>query len=104
MSAIEKPKARLRQPRKPAVEDVEAAEKTERLRIETVCLVVLSIIASVVVLRYAQGILMPFVLALLIFYALDPIVSWFCRLGVPRVAASRARRALRGPGNESQRP
>jgi len=84
MSAIEKSRTRLRQGSKPPFGEVEPAGT----RIETICLVLLSVVAGVFVLRYAQGIFIPFVLALLLFYALDPIVSWCCRLGVPRVAAS----------------
>jgi len=53
--------------------------------VETVCLVFLSLVAAVFLLNYAQAILMPFILALLLFYALDPIVSWFCRFGIPRI-------------------
>ena len=38
-------------------------------------------------LRYAQVIVLPFVLALLLFYPLDPVVSWMSCFGVPRIVS-----------------
>ena len=70
------------------VETAKTPAGNERPRLETICLVFLSVVAGIFALRYAQGVLMPFVLALLFFYALDPIVAWGSRLGVPRVVGS----------------
>ena len=60
----------------------------ERPRIETLCLLFLSLVGAAFVLRYAQAVIVPFILALLFFYALDPIVCWLCRRGIPRVVSS----------------
>src|SRR5262245_49094638 len=56
------------------------------LRIETISLAFLGFVGAVFFLRYAQAILVPFVLALLLFYVLDPIVGALHRWGIPRVA------------------
>jgi predicted PurR-regulated permease PerM len=58
---------------------------SERPKVETICLIFLSGAAAVFLLRYAQAILLPFILALLLFHILDPIVYWICRLGIPRI-------------------
>jgi len=55
--------------------------------VRTLCLVFLSFVSAVFLLRYAQPIAVPVVLALLFFYALDPVVSWISSFGVPRVLA-----------------
>ena len=47
-------------------------------------LTVLAVIGTVLALHFAQALLIPFVFAVLISYALDPIVSWFTRWRVPR--------------------
>jgi len=60
----------------------------ERPRIETLCLLFLSLVGAAFVLQYAQAVIVPFILALLFFYALDPIVSWLSRRGIPRVLSS----------------
>jgi predicted PurR-regulated permease PerM len=49
---------------------------------------VLAACAAVAMLRYAAPVLLPIVLALLLFYALDPIVDRIERWGSPRVLAS----------------
>jgi predicted PurR-regulated permease PerM len=80
MSAIEQPQSQTR--------EINAGRiARQRPRIETICLLFLSVVAAVALLRYAQAILLPFILSLLIFYALDPIVSWISRSGIPRVVS-----------------
>jgi predicted PurR-regulated permease PerM len=81
MSAIEQ-----RNNRSSRIEAVAAAR--QRPRVETICLLFLCFVAAVALLRYAQAILLPFILSLLIFYALDPIVTWISRSGIPRVVSS----------------
>ncbi|HET6175993.1 MAG TPA: AI-2E family transporter, partial [Candidatus Sulfotelmatobacter sp.] len=80
MSAIEQPETQF-----------ERTETTrivsERPRIETICLVFISLVAAVFILRYAQAIFLPFVLSLLLFYALDPVVSWISCFGIPRIVS-----------------
>jgi predicted PurR-regulated permease PerM len=50
-----------------------------------VALTVLAVAAAILLARYMQSVLIPFVLAGLVFYALDPIVDRLQRLRVPRV-------------------
>jgi predicted PurR-regulated permease PerM len=50
----------------------------------TVTLIVLATIAVVVMLQYAQSILIPLVLGILIAYALEPFVTWLARIKMPR--------------------
>jgi predicted PurR-regulated permease PerM len=56
-----------------------------RPRLESLCLVFLSFAAGVFLLRYAQGVFLPVMLSLLIFYALDPLVNVIARIGIPRL-------------------
>jgi predicted PurR-regulated permease PerM len=56
--------------------------------VETLCLVFLSMAGAVFVLRFAQAVVLPVILALLLFYALDPVVCWLGRRGIPRVLSS----------------
>jgi len=81
MSAIEKPEIHIH-PRRAGLFG------RERPRIETLCLLFLSLVGAAFVLQYAQAVIVPFILALLFFYALDPIVSWLSRRGIPRVLSS----------------
>ena len=46
---------------------------------------VLAVAAAILLTRYMQEVLIPFVLAGLVFYALDPMVDFLQRLRVPRV-------------------
>ena len=50
----------------------------------TPALTVLAICAVILLLRYMQEVFIPFVLAGLTFYALDPMVDWLQRWRVPR--------------------
>ena len=52
---------------------------------KAVALTVLAVAAAILLARYMQSVLIPFVLAGLVFYALDPIVDRLQRLRVPRV-------------------
>lgn len=49
-----------------------------------VALTVLAVAAAVLLARYMQTVLIPFVLAGLVFYALDPLVDGLHRWRVPR--------------------
>jgi predicted PurR-regulated permease PerM len=76
----------------PAAEPVEHPEPVETLptpekapaRRSSPALTVLAVCAVIVLLRYMQEVLIPFVLAGLTFYALDPMVDWLQRWRVPR--------------------
>ena len=81
MSVVEKPSTRS------APRD-RARPGPEKTKVETICLVFLSLAGAIFALRYAQAVIVPFIVALLLFYALDPIVCWLRRLGIPRAVSS----------------
>jgi predicted PurR-regulated permease PerM len=56
--------------------------------IRSAALTVLAAVALVAALHYAEGVIIPLVLGLLISYALDPIVTAITRIGVPRALSS----------------
>jgi len=56
--------------------------------VRSIALTVLAVLGLLFLLRYAQEFLLPCVLAILIAYALDPIVNAVTRLRIPRVLAA----------------
>lgn len=56
--------------------------------IRNVALSVIAVILSVLFLQYAQAVLIPVVIGMLTFYALDPIVDRIQKAGVPRVVGA----------------
>jgi predicted PurR-regulated permease PerM len=80
MSATKQPKLHLAQT------DVteKVGSRTGKLSHAPRLLAFLSIVAALFVLRSAQSVLTPIAAALLIFYALDPIVAWLSRFRIPR--------------------
>ena len=62
------------------------AADTERVRVDArgLALTVLAVAAAILLARYMQEVLIPFVLAGLVFYALDPLVDRLQRHHVPR--------------------
>jgi predicted PurR-regulated permease PerM len=52
--------------------------------IRSVALTVLAVLAIVLMLQYAQAMVIPIVLGVLISYALEPVVAWMTRWHVPR--------------------
>jgi predicted PurR-regulated permease PerM len=52
--------------------------------IRSAALTILAVLAAVLVLQYAQSVIIPIVLGLLGSYALDPLVAWMARRRVPR--------------------
>jgi len=65
------------------------ADASHRYRVSiTVALWIIAIVAAVLFLRAAGGMLIPIVLAVLISYALEPVVAWMVRRGVPRLLAT----------------
>src|SRR5688572_30306433 len=56
--------------------------------VRSVTLTVLAVIATIVMLRYAQAVIIPIVLGVLISYALEPIVARLTRLRVARGLAA----------------
>jgi len=71
------------------VEDAES-QKPEPLVVQTpidirsVSITVLAVVAVVLMLQYAQSVIIPIVLSVLISYALGPIVDWMERRKIPR--------------------
>src|SRR5689334_8297532 len=72
-------------PTRRSVKTETEAVVSQRPWMETLCLVFLSLAGSVFLLRYAQTVILPVVVSLLFFYALDPVVCWVSRFGVPRI-------------------
>ena len=60
------------------------AEEHRAVDARGMALTVLAVAAAIMLARYMQEVLIPFVLAGLVFYALDPIVDWLQRFRVPR--------------------
>jgi predicted PurR-regulated permease PerM len=56
--------------------------------VRNVALTVLAVLAIVLVLQYAQAVIIPIVLGVLISYALEPIVAWLTRWHLPRALAA----------------
>jgi predicted PurR-regulated permease PerM len=56
--------------------------------IRSAALTALAVLAIVLVLQYAQAVIIPIVLGVLISYALEPIVVWMTRWHVPRQLAA----------------
>lgn len=53
-----------------------------------IALWILAAVATLVFLKTAKALLLPIALAVLISYALEPVVAWLVRLRVPRIAAT----------------
>src|SRR5262245_56331308 len=49
-----------------------------------IALTVLALAAAILLVQYMQSVLIPFVLAGLVFYALDPLVDYLQRVRIPR--------------------
>ena len=58
------------------------------VNIRSAALTALLVLATVIILQYAQQVLIPIVLAVLISYMLAPVVSFLERLYIPRVVGS----------------
>ena len=77
-------------PPAPAADPEEPAPLTIRMpvNIRSTALTALAVLAIVLVLQYAQAVIIPIVLGVLISYALEPIVAWITRWHVPRQLAA----------------
>ena len=65
-----------------------AADRVFRASGETAGVWIIAVVAIVFLLRAASQLLIPIVLAVLISYALEPIVAWMHRRHVPRIAGA----------------
>jgi len=67
--------------------------------IRNAALTVLAVLAIILMLQYAQAVVIPVVIGLLVSYALDPIVAWIAKAHVPRpIGAALVLMALVGGG------
>jgi predicted PurR-regulated permease PerM len=86
LKAVE-PRATPGEPKAPEPQparDADAIDVRVPVDVRSAALTVLAVIAVVLLLQYAQSMIIPIVLGVLISYALDPIVSWLERIHVPR--------------------
>ena len=56
--------------------------------VRSVTLSIIAVLAAILMLRYAQPVLIPVVVGLLISYVLDPAVTSMARHGIPRIAGA----------------
>ena len=56
--------------------------------IRSLSLTVIAIVAAVFALQYGKQFFIPLVISVLVSYALDPVVSWCAKRGVPRSLAA----------------
>jgi len=76
--------ARFEPEREKAAPEAEPLAIRMPVDIRNAALSVLAVLAVVMVLRVAAGMIIPIVLGILISYALDPIVGWMGRIRIPR--------------------
>ena len=75
--------------RQPPADAVRRSRRAMPVDIRSVALTILAVLAIVLVLQYAQAMIIPIVLGVLISYALEPMVAWFERRRIPRAARRR---------------
>lgn len=75
-----------------AVRSPQSAEpqlpESKAMPVQGIALTIIATLAIVLVLQYAQVMLIPIVLAVLISYALEPTVAWFERRHIPRALSA----------------
>jgi len=69
---------------------ISAVQPAAERRILTIALCVLAVVAVLFFLRTAKDLLVPIALALLVSFALEPVVGWFERHSVPRLVGAPA--------------
>jgi predicted PurR-regulated permease PerM len=85
--------------RRPAEAEPTVAAEHPPIEVRNIALTTVAVLAAILMLRYAQSMIIPIVLGILISYALDPVVSWMSRLRVPRpIGAALLLLALVGGG------
>ena len=58
------------------------------LPVQSIALTIIAVLAMVLVLQYAQAMIIPIVLGMLISHALEPMVGWFERRHPARLSAA----------------
>ena len=81
---VERPVDSQGHPEEPEAPKPEPLVVQMPIDVRSVAMTVLAIIAVVLMLQYAQSVVIPIVLSLLISYALDPVVAWMERWKLPR--------------------
>ena len=56
--------------------------------VQSVALTILAVLGMVLVLQYAQAMIIPIVLGMLISHALEPLIAWFERRRIPRALSA----------------
>jgi predicted PurR-regulated permease PerM len=69
---------------KPAATEPESWALNAPMTVRSIALIVLAVIAVILMLQYAQSMIIPIVLSVLISYALEPVVAWLARWHLPR--------------------
>ena len=82
----------------PKITQPQSSRNRRRCRSSSAALTVLAVLAIVLVLQYAQAMIIPIVLGVLISYALEPMVAWLERRHIPRAAVGGG-----GPGRRWSR-
>jgi predicted PurR-regulated permease PerM len=72
----------------PSTDETSAPVRRTNAQRRSTALTLLTIIAVLFLLRYAQDVFIPLALAVLLFYALDPVVDWISKLRVPRIVGA----------------
>jgi predicted PurR-regulated permease PerM len=64
---------------KPAASEPESWALSQPMNVRSAALIVLAVVAIILMLQYAQSMVIPIVLSMLISYALEPVVAWLVR-------------------------
>ena len=73
---------------KPAATEPESWALNAPMTVRSIALIVLAVVAVILMLQYAQSMIIPIVLSVLISYALEPVVASLARWHVPRPAGA----------------
>src|SRR5436190_18496037 len=79
---------------KPPVPPLPAAVEANAVTVRSLALIIIATGVALFTLQQLQSVLVPFVLGLLLFYALDPVVDWLQKWWVPRVIGAALALAL----------
>jgi predicted PurR-regulated permease PerM len=89
-SATRDPQSAIRDPQS-ELQDAQSAAPLALgvpVDVRSVALTVLAVLGMILTLQYAQAVVIPIVLGVLISYALEPIVAWLVRWHLPRALAA----------------
>ncbi len=72
----------------PAAPESEPWALSGPMNVRSIALIVIAVVAVILMLQYAQSMIIPIVLSLLVSYALEPVVAWLTRWHLPRPVAA----------------